>query len=335
MLNPRAFILPVLSLAGLSFAELSNDRVSITNPDGGNGTDYTGFYRSDAGVDNGNLRLNVGDDGGSEDIFDVGYQPYWGGSWVSTLQVRASGNVKVRNALGVGVDPTETLDINGNTLARGKLSFQVPSTQYQREPIFFERIEGSMSDMLMLRIGSGNQPARAWNSFGIAGANWSGKDAAPFMVRPDGSVTAAYLGVTYEMSAPALTVTNATITNASISGDLSIQRINYLGSFVSQGDMTVKGKLFVGTSGWSITAPDFVFDSSYSLISLDSLSAFVQLRKHLPGIQSAQDFEKNGKTDLIEMNMKLLEKIEELTLYVGQLHERLKLIETSQGGEKK
>lgn len=64
---------------------------------------------------------------------------------------------------------------------------------------------------------------------------------------------------------------------------------------------------------------DYVFDENYKLKSLDSLNKYIQKHKHLPNIPSAQEVKENGGINLGEINVKLLEKIEELTLYVIQL----------------
>lgn len=59
---------------------------------------------------------------------------------------------------------------------------------------------------------------------------------------------------------------------------------------------------------------DFVFENDYDLPSLASLETFIKENKHLPEIASAKEMQKNG-INLSEMNIKLLQKIEELTLY--------------------
>ncbi|MCC9073589.1 hypothetical protein LNQ49_18585 [Flavobacterium sp. F-65] len=59
---------------------------------------------------------------------------------------------------------------------------------------------------------------------------------------------------------------------------------------------------------------DFVFDNNYDLPSLNSVEIFIKENKHLPEIASAKEMQENG-INLSEMNIKLLQKIEELTLY--------------------
>ncbi|MFV0390666.1 MAG: hypothetical protein ACK5KP_02085 [Paludibacteraceae bacterium] len=61
--------------------------------------------------------------------------------------------------------------------------------------------------------------------------------------------------------------------------------------------------------------PDYVFSDTYHLRSLSEVSAFIKENGHLPEIPSAKEVKKNG-ISLVEMNNKLLRKVEELTLYV-------------------
>lgn len=72
--------------------------------------------------------------------------------------------------------------------------------------------------------------------------------------------------------------------------------------------------------------PDYVFGPNYDLMSLPELRKFVQEKHHLPNIPSAAEYAQNG-VDLGELNRLLLEKTEELTLYILQLEERLKALE--------
>ncbi|WP_070908792.1 DUF4200 domain-containing protein [Flavobacterium tructae] len=68
---------------------------------------------------------------------------------------------------------------------------------------------------------------------------------------------------------------------------------------------------------------DFVFENDYSLRSLDSVDKFIKENKHLPEIASADEMKKEG-INLSEMNIKLLQKIEELTLYVIEQNKHMK-----------
>jgi hypothetical protein len=99
--------------------------------------------------------------------------------------------------------------------------------------------------------------------------------------------------------------------------------------------LTVKGKIhtqevIVDLQG--AVAPDYVFEwyaegfsklkPTYGLMSLSALETFVTTYKHLPNVPSAESLERDGLS-LKEMNLLLLEKVEELTLYTLQQQKEL------------
>lgn len=95
-----------------------------------------------------------------------------------------------------------------------------------------------------------------------------------------------------------------------------------------EGHARVSGALYantVKTTSWGVsdTPPDYVFDRGYKLASLDHVEEYVTENKHLQDIPSAKEIMKDG-IDLAEMNMKLLKKVEELTLYSIQQNKRVK-----------
>lgn len=65
------------------------------------------------------------------------------------------------------------------------------------------------------------------------------------------------------------------------------------------------------------SSADFVFDKNYNLRSLDEVETFIEQNNHLPDVQSATDMEMNG-VNVNEFQITLLQKIEELTLYIIQ-----------------
>lgn len=69
--------------------------------------------------------------------------------------------------------------------------------------------------------------------------------------------------------------------------------------------------------------PDYVFDESYKLRPLSEVKQFIIANKHLPNVPSAEEIKDNGLS-LGEGNKILMEKVEELTLYLIQLEESLK-----------
>lgn len=71
----------------------------------------------------------------------------------------------------------------------------------------------------------------------------------------------------------------------------------------------------------SVPGPDYVFEKNYSLPSLQAVHAYIEQNKHLPEVPSAKEMELNG-INVGEMNMILLKKVEELTLYLIQMQEQ-------------
>ena len=72
------------------------------------------------------------------------------------------------------------------------------------------------------------------------------------------------------------------------------------------------------------TYPDYVFEDDYKLMPLDELAAFIAEEGHLPKIATEKEVEAFGGVKLGELQIQLLEKVEELTLYTLQQEERIK-----------
>jgi hypothetical protein len=75
--------------------------------------------------------------------------------------------------------------------------------------------------------------------------------------------------------------------------------------------------------------PDYVFESNYDLKSLSYVETFVSQSLHLPNVPGRDDFEGWKSYDVGGRDMLLLEKIEELTLYVIRLEKRVKELENN------
>jgi len=72
--------------------------------------------------------------------------------------------------------------------------------------------------------------------------------------------------------------------------------------------------------------PDYVFESNYKLMPINELEMYIVTNKHLPNMPAAKDVEENG-ADLGEINRLLVEKIEELTLYIIEQDKRIQKLE--------
>ena len=73
----------------------------------------------------------------------------------------------------------------------------------------------------------------------------------------------------------------------------------------------------------NIAVPDYVFEPDYQLPTLEETSAYIKANKHLPEIPTAKEIKANGM-DLGKLNLRLLKKIEELTLHTINQKETIK-----------
>lgn len=117
------------------------------------------------------------------------------------------------------------------------------------------------------------------------------------------------------------TSSNLLVYNVKQSGNISFgQKVGIGTSTMGNHLLAVDGSIgarevTVESSGWS----DFVFENDYKLPSLEEVEKHIADKGHLIDVPSATDIEKNG-IPLGEMDAKLLQKIEELTLYVLELN---------------
>lgn len=151
-----------------------------------------------------------------------------------------------------------------------------------------------------------------------------------------------------ELNGPALTFKTAADSTVNITG----LNYNHTAYFNGTGTNYYAGNVGIGTTSTGphklavngtigarkvkvqqATWSDFVFQQDYDLQSLSSVEAFIGQHRHLPGIPSEAEVKQNG-IDLGEMDKLLLQKIEELTLYIielkkenKQLNRRLEALE--------
>ncbi|MFD0878370.1 hypothetical protein ACFQ1A_29665, partial [Massilia pinisoli] len=75
-------------------------------------------------------------------------------------------------------------------------------------------------------------------------------------------------------------------------------------------------------TGWA----DYVFDKKFRLKPLEEVERFIEENKHLPDIPSASEIQKNG-AKLAELTTKMMQKIEELTLYSIEQNKRIEKLQ--------
>ncbi|RAI99470.1 putative coiled-coil protein SlyX [Chitinophaga skermanii] len=119
-------------------------------------------------------------------------------------------------------------------------------------------------------------------------------------------------------------------------GNVGIGTLDTKGYKLAVNGNVIANKITVKAFPWA----DFVFDDNYKLPTLASIESFIKQHKHLPNIPSAKEVAEKG-IEVGEMNSKLLQTIEEITLHViaqekqinsqqSQLVQQQKLIDEQQ-----
>ena len=178
----------------------------------------------------------------------------------------------------------------------------------------------------------------------------------PFRIRPGAPNNAIYIDPTGNVglgtSSPAepfhliksgparFKLTNSTIANtASVdkdwifnsNGTLRISAGGDAAEFklTADGELTVSGGYFVNATELSV--PDYVFESSYDLKSIEEQAEYMFSNKHLPSVKAAPPSE--GQLDLVSQQLGMLEELEKAHIYISYLHERMKVIEQDKAQE--
>lgn len=142
-----------------------------------------------------------------------------------------------------------------------------------------------------------------------------GEYYSTFHLQPDVGDKSQYRGVAIGYSA---STTVPVGTHLAINGNVGI------GTTSPDAKLTVNGTIHTEEVlvNLLVPGPDYVFKEDYDLRTLEETQNYIKEHGHLPNIPSAKEMEENG-VELGAMNMKLLEKIEELTLYTLQQQKEL------------
>ncbi|MFT7462173.1 MAG: hypothetical protein ACI9EF_000511 [Pseudohongiellaceae bacterium] len=187
-------------------------------------------------------------------------------------------------------------------------------------------IESSSSFVTMRLTAAGASPNKSadmtYTDGGDAGAfriNINDSDNHEFELDDDGNLTlrSSESFITLRLMAGAASrnmAADLVFTDAGAAGEFRVNidsSDNHEMGLDHDGNMTIDGSLTTGTQ----TIPDYVFKPGYSLMPLGELAEFIQREQHLPKVPSEDDVKASGSLNMSALQLTLLEKVEELTLY--------------------
>jgi hypothetical protein len=247
----------------------------------------------------------------------------------------ANGNVVWRDASTlVAPPPSNAWNLLGNAGTNPANDF-VGTTDNQRL-VFRTNNTEKMTITPTGQVGIETSTPNANLSFGATTPNtnrlylWDGTNNDKFGFGIQGNTLQIYSG-----AASALTPLGTNITFGNYDGTTFIEYMRLkngnLGIGTSLDNNPNNYKLAVnGTIGakainienTSTTWPDYVFEKEYNLKTIQELESFINENKHLPNVPSAQEVNEKG-VNVVNMDAALLEKIEELSLYIIEQNKKI------------
>jgi len=226
--------------------------------------------------------------------------------------------------IGIGItSPTEKFYIREEGLLRPTFE-SVTTTDHYRPILDFKRSRGTVAAKLPVVLNDKLGSVYFWGYDGTnyiesSGINGVTESTATGVVRA-GLSFATNDGTNLINNSPVtrmyVTASGNVLINPKIvpGGHLDPAATSYDGGKLQVRGLIRAQEIKVETTNW----PDFVFAKNYQLPSLQTTEQHILANGHLPGIPSAAEVEKDGIA-LGEMNKKLLQKIEELTLYLIEM----------------
>ena len=183
------------------------------------------------------------------------------------------------------------------------------------------------------KVGIGLTGATLPNRLDVAGGTAIGSYAGTNTAPSNGLIVSGGVGIgtTTLNSGEKLSVAGniATTGNLVMTGSGNITTIGTISATAgisTSGTVTANGGIKVKT--WSMEVPDYVFDADHRTMALADVESYVKANKHLPEVPSARELGAQGM-DLAAMNLILLKKVEELTLYVIAQDKKITALQTA------
>ncbi|RPI28219.1 MAG: hypothetical protein EHM61_05915 [Acidobacteria bacterium] len=221
-------------------------------------------------------------------------------------------NVTVETNVGIGTaEPDRQFVVEGSQ-AMGKLRRYNDTTTSHGPAFLFERARGTNTAPVDI---VGGDYLGKFQFRGRVGGNMP-EYAALVFIASDTQQNGRFAFVDRDLYTERMVILNSG--NVGIGTSTPTERLEV------HGNLRVRGSILYGAPAAPV--PDYVFQPDYKLMPVRELEQYVNTEKHLPNVPNASEIQESG-VDLGALQMKLLEKIEELTLYTVQqakAHDRLK-----------
>jgi hypothetical protein len=162
--------------------------------------------------------------------------------------------------------------------------------------------------------------ANAENSIVIGSGNPGSVSASPYLLA---NTVPNSLSIGFNSSVATLFVLKAAVQGGYGTVGIATDRVPTGYSLAVGGKIITEEVEVKIKSNW----PDYVFSKTYDKLSLKELKSYIDKHEHLPGLASKAEIEEKGSLPVGEMQIKLLEKIEELTLYIIEQNEKITGVE--------
>jgi len=204
---------------------------------------------------------------------------------------------------------------SGSTIVYTNSNVGIGTTTPARDlSVKYSSASGNLNALPTVSVANTNTDGFSFASFEFSAEN--GGVVGAFFADGSGLFLGGTPNVYFRASTnhPILLGTNKTVRMIiSNTGNVGIGTTSPAYKFAVNGAIGCK-ELTVTNTGWA----DFVFQDNYKLPALDEVEDFISKNKHLPGIPSEAEVKEKG-VSVGDMSSKLLQKIEELTLYVIDL----------------